>query len=70
MSGKQDKKIKQQYRRDMRAGVREIVDEFKKDVIGNPPINQKPKYWPRFVWTWVVTKVVNQSFFDKWYGQI
>lgn len=69
MSGKQDKKIKQQYRRDMRAGVQEVIDEFKADIIGNPPFHVKPRFLPRFVWSWVVKKVVNQSFFDKWYGK-
>lgn len=68
MSQKTAKKIKQQYRRDMREGVQEIIAEFRDDLIGNSPIKPKPKFVPRALWSWIVRKVINQSFFDKWYA--
>lgn len=68
MSQKTARKIKQQYRRDMRGGVQLIIDEFRGDIIGDSPINPKPNFIPRRLWSWVVRKVINQSFFDKWYA--
>lgn len=69
MSDKQAKKIRQQYRRDMRGYVNEIVTQFKQDIVGNNPIKQKPRFLPRKIWRMVVLRVINQEFFDKWYGK-
>jgi len=62
------KKLKQLARREMRADVQELTKELRADLVGNPPINPKPKFIPRRLWRYLVRKVINQSFIDKWYG--
>jgi len=68
MSGKQDKKIRKIARRGLKEGVRQVVGEFRDDILGKNPINPRPRWIPKRVWRWMVVKVINQDFFTKWYG--
>lgn len=68
MADKHLPKIKQLARREIRSEVEAITKEFRADLVGNPPINTKPKFCPRWLWRYLVRKVINQSFIDKWYG--
>lgn len=68
MADKHLPKIKQLARREIRSEVEAITKEFRADLVGNPPINTKPKFCPRWLWRYLVQKVINQSFIDKWYG--
>lgn len=68
MADKHLPKIKQLARREIRSEVEAITKEFRADLVGNPPINPKPKFIPRRLWRYLVRKVINQSFIDKWYG--
>lgn len=61
------KKTRQLYRRDMKSYVNDLTKEFRVDIIGNPPVNKKPKYMPKKLWAWMVGLVINYSFFEKWY---
>ncbi len=71
MNTKEAKKIRQMYRRDVRGIVLEATSDLKTDLMGkNPPLLPKPKYVPKFLWKWIVFKVINKSFFEKYYGEI
>lgn len=71
MSAKQAKKIRQMYRRDVREIVKDATSNLNEDLMGkNPPLRPKPKYFPRAVWRWIVFKVINKEFFEKYYGKI
>jgi hypothetical protein len=71
MSGKLAKKIRQIYKRDVRGIVKEATANLNEDLMGkNPPLKAKPKYCPKWLWKWVVFKVINKDFFEKYYGEI
>lgn len=70
MSGKLAKKIRQMYKREVSGIVKDATADLKKDLMGeNPPLKPKPKFVPRFIWKWVVFKVINKEFFEKYYGK-
>lgn len=71
MSGKLAKKIRQMYKRDVRGIVKDATANLNEDLMGkNPPLKKKPKYCPKSVWKYVVFKVINKEFFEKYYGEI
>lgn len=70
MSGKLAKKIRQMYKRDVRGIVKEATADLNADLMGkNPPLKPKPKFVPKAVWKWIVFKVINKEFFEKYYGK-
>ena len=71
MSGKTAKKIRQYYTREVTGLVKQATSDLNADLMGkNPPLKPKPKYLPRFIWRYVVFRVINKSFFEKYYGEI
>jgi hypothetical protein len=68
MADKHLKKVKQLARREIRGEVEQVVKQFREDLVGNPPINTKPNWVPKFIWKFMVTSVIKKSFFEKWYG--
>lgn len=71
MNAKEIKKLRQLYKRDVRGIVFDATKDLNTDLMGkNPPLKAKPKYVPKFVWKWIVFKVINKNFFEKYYGEI
>ena len=63
MSKKADKKIRQIFRRDMRATLDQLSNQHFKD---GPVFNKKPKLCPLWFWNWCVTLVCDANFLMRY----
>lgn len=63
MSKKQDKKVRQLFRRDIRTTLTELSEQHFKD---GPVFNKKPKYCPLWFWNWCVKFTVDTAFLIRY----
>ena len=63
MSSKQDKKLRQMFRKEIKGNIKELSEQHYKD---GPIFKVKPRYCPQFIWDMATDLLMDEAFMIRY----